>query len=66
VADKKDPKKKIVEVNVGLCKGCGACVGSCPAGALTQMGYRDSQIYAMIDAMFEYEKPKQEVKQNEH
>jgi heterodisulfide reductase subunit A len=63
MADKKDPKKKIVEVNVGLCKGCGACVGSCPAGALTQMGYRDSQIYAMIDAMFEEEKPKQEVKQ---
>jgi len=61
--DKKDPKKKIVEVNVGLCKGCGACVGACPSGALTQMGYRDDQIYAMIDAMLEDEKPKQEAKQ---
>jgi len=61
--DKKDPKKKIVEVNVGLCKGCGACVGACPSGALTQMGYRDDQIYAMIDAMLEEEKPKQEAKQ---
>jgi len=66
VPDKKDPKKKLVEVNVGLCKGCGACVGACPSGALTQMGYSDEQIYAMIDAMFEEEKPKQEVKQNEH
>jgi heterodisulfide reductase subunit A len=63
VPDKKDPKKKIVEVNVGLCKGCGACVGACPSGALTQMGYRDDQIYAMIDAMLEEPKPKQEAKQ---
>ncbi|MCU0852073.1 MAG: CoB--CoM heterodisulfide reductase iron-sulfur subunit A family protein [Thermoplasmata archaeon] len=67
VAGKKDPKKKLVEVNVGLCKGCGACVGSCPAGALTQMGYRDSQITAMIDAALEGQMPaKKEVKQNEH
>ena len=63
VPNKKDPNKKMVEVNVGLCKGCGACVGTCPAGALTQKGYKDSQIYAMIDAALEGEKPKQEVKQ---
>jgi heterodisulfide reductase subunit A len=63
VANKKEANKKLVEVNVGLCKGCGACVGTCPAGALTQKGYKDSQIYAMIDAALEGEKPKQEAKQ---
>ncbi len=63
VPNKKEANKKLVEVNVGLCKGCGACVGTCPAGALTQKGYKDSQIYAMIDAALEGEKPKQEAKQ---
>jgi heterodisulfide reductase subunit A len=40
-------------VNPGLCKGCGSCVASCPAAAMEQRGFRNKQIIAEIDALFE-------------
>jgi heterodisulfide reductase subunit A len=39
-------------VNPGLCKGCGSCVASCPAAAMEQRGFRNKQIIAEIDALF--------------
>ena len=43
----------VSNVNPGLCKGCGSCVASCPAAAMEQRGFRNKQIIAEIDALFE-------------
>jgi len=45
-----DKVKKRAVVNDGLCKGCGTCVGACPSGAMSQKGFRDAQLVAMIEA----------------
>ena len=41
-------------VNAGLCKGCGCCVASCPAGAMEQRGFKNKQIIAEIDACLDF------------
>jgi heterodisulfide reductase subunit A len=44
----------VARVNEALCKGCGTCVSACPAGAATQRGFVDRQIYAEIEGALQY------------
>jgi heterodisulfide reductase subunit A len=50
VKDPGNPDKLKAVVNEGLCKGCGTCVAACPSAAMEQKGFKDAQMYAMIDA----------------
>jgi heterodisulfide reductase subunit A len=42
---------KIAKVNEALCKGCGSCSAACLNGAISHLGFTDSQILAMIKAL---------------
>jgi heterodisulfide reductase subunit A2 len=50
VKDPSNPDKLKAVVNEGLCKGCGTCVAACPSAAMEQKGFKDAQMYAIIDA----------------
>jgi len=39
-------------INPSLCKGCGTCASWCPSGAITSKHSTDTQVHAMIDAVF--------------
>jgi heterodisulfide reductase subunit A len=43
--------RAVAEVVEAVCKGCGTCVAACPAGAITGLGFTDSQVYAEIDGL---------------
>ncbi len=49
----KIPDRQTAVVNEGVCKGCGACVGACPSGAVNQKGFKNNQLYQMIEAFLE-------------
>jgi heterodisulfide reductase subunit A len=39
------------------CKGCGVCASECPVGAMQLKHYKDDQITATIEALFDSERP---------
>jgi heterodisulfide reductase subunit A len=53
VKDPSNPDKLKAMVNEGLCKACGTCVAACPSGAMEQKGFKNAQMYAIIDAALE-------------
>jgi len=34
-----------------LCQGCGACVAHCPNSAAKLRGFRDKQMFSMLEAV---------------
>jgi heterodisulfide reductase subunit A len=39
------------KINAALCKGCGTCVATCPAGAIRALHFTDEQIVAQIEGV---------------
>jgi heterodisulfide reductase subunit A len=48
----KDEEIEEIIVREVLCQGCGACVVSCPSGAAKLRGFKDRQVFSLIDAAF--------------
>lgn len=47
-----DDDRLVAFVNEVMCKGCGACVAACPAGAAVQKGFTNEQVLAEIEGIF--------------
>jgi heterodisulfide reductase subunit A len=45
------PARTVAQINEVLCKGCGACVAACPAGAASQHGFTNEQVLAEIEGI---------------
>jgi heterodisulfide reductase subunit A-like polyferredoxin len=50
--DEVGPDTFISRINPSLCKGCGTCASWCPSGAIISKHSTDTQVHAMIDALF--------------
>jgi heterodisulfide reductase subunit A len=46
VGEGKEKKARVIEA---ACKGCGACAGACPRGAIAAWGFTDEMLLAQID-----------------
>ena len=46
-------EKGVAEIEAAKCQGCGICASECPAKAIQLMHYKDAQVTAKLDAMFE-------------
>ncbi len=49
----RDEETNEIVVREALCQGCGACVVACPSGAAKIRGFRDRQVFSLIDAAFQ-------------
>ncbi|MCK5257680.1 MAG: 4Fe-4S binding protein, partial [Deltaproteobacteria bacterium] len=47
----KDEENRKIVVREALCQGCGACAMACPNSAAKLKGYRDDQMFSMVDSL---------------
>ncbi|MCK5188152.1 MAG: CoB--CoM heterodisulfide reductase iron-sulfur subunit A family protein, partial [Deltaproteobacteria bacterium] len=47
----KDEENRKIVVREALCQGCGACAMACPNSAAKLKGYRDDQMFSMMDSL---------------
>ena len=48
-----DEDEEMIVVNELMCQGCGSCAAVCPNSASVLRGYRDQQVFEVIDAALE-------------
>jgi heterodisulfide reductase subunit A len=52
-ARRRDEDESQVVVDELMCQGCGSCAAVCPNSASVLRGYRDQQMFEVIDAALE-------------
>ncbi|MFH1139756.1 MAG: FAD-dependent oxidoreductase [Pseudomonadota bacterium] len=48
-----DPRLMVSRINETLCKGCGSCSGFCPSGAARSRHFRNVQVFAELEGIFD-------------